>query len=414
MTQERSEKSEGKNATTKPHSTKWVPVPYVPSTKFITPLPLAATRRGGRPAIRGGPEAADQGVSVSQPNTPGSKTDTAGSMGPPPLPKKATEQERGRNQESSGASRANSVPSQSRRAASSGPVPVGQRKFSGTFGKERTGLNNGKTASHEPQTVTDVSSKNESTTTNGPRSESKTYPVPADPTLSTPQRDSMETNRHTSVADDAHSHPRYDASTRRSIPANFYTNSDIFGSQDQGNTEKSKETFRSRDYSKDKSESSREKVASWRDREVSYDKEGREFRPERTRGSYRGRGGPSTYSMHPTSTHPSTTPLPQQSFPSAKSNSYHNSHRQNSNPYPGLTSQSNQRTNVRSQSIPTNAMYNAITNPNTPMPQPLSPIHTDMPMYAYQQPMHAGFMSTVPYNAALDSYALLAMVHGQL
>jgi hypothetical protein len=48
------------------------------------------------------------------------------------------------------------------------------------------------------------------------------------------------------------------------------------------------------------------------------------------------------------------------------------------------------------------------------MAQPLSPIHTDMPMYAYQQPMHAGFMSAVPYNAALDSYALLAMVHGQL
>jgi hypothetical protein len=59
-------------------------------------------------------------------------------------------------------------------------------------------------------------------------------------------------------------------------------------------------------------------------------------------------------------------------------------------------------------------MYSPMTNPNPSMAQPLSPIHTEMPMYAFQQPMHADFMSAVPYNAALDSYALLAMVHGQL
>ena len=414
MTQERPERPDNKNGTTKPHSTKWVPVPYVPSTKFITPLPLAATRRGGRPAIRGGPEVADQGVSASQPNTPGSKSELAGSMGPPPLPKKATDQERGRNQESSVASRSNSVPTQSRRAASSGAASTGQRKFSGTFTNERAGLNNRKPASPDRQALADTSLKNESTLIRGPRSESKTYPASADPTESAPRRGSIETSRHSNIAGDAHSHPRYEASTRRSIPANLYTTSDIFGGQDQASAEKSKETFRSREYSKDKPESSREKVASWRDREASYDKDGRDFRPERARGSYRGRGAPPTYGMHSTSTHPSTAPLPQQPFASGKSNSFHNGQRQNSHPYSGLSSQSSQRSNVRSQSIPTKAMYNPMTNPNPSMAQPLSPIHTDLPMYAYQQPMHAGFMSPVPYNAALDSYALLAMVHGQL
>jgi la-related protein 1 len=411
--QERQEKPDTKNGATKPHSTKWVPVPYVPSTKFITPLPLAATRRGGRPAIRGGPEAADQGGSVSQPNTPSSKNEPAGSMGPPPVPKKTTDQERGRNQESSGASRANSVPTTPRRATSTGAAPTGQRKFSGTFSKERAGLNR-KNASPDRQAVMDTTSKNESMMASGPRSESKPYPGPADPTLSTRRRGSFETSRQSSIVGDAHSHPRYDASTRRSIPANFHNNSDVFGSQDQANTEKSKETFRSRDYSKDKPESSREKVTSWRDREVPYDKDGREFRPERARGSYRGRGAQQTYGMHSTSTHASTAPLPQQPFTSGKSNSFHNGHRQNSHQYSGLPSQSNQRSNVRSQSIPTNTMYSPITNPSPSMAQPLSPIHTEMPMYAFQQPMHASFMSPVPYNAALDSYALLAMVHSQL
>jgi la-related protein 1 len=413
-TQERPEKPESKNGTTKLHSTKWVPIPYVPSTKFITPLPLAATRRGGRPAIRGGPEAADPGASASQPNTPGGKNETAGSMGPPPLPKKASDQERGRNQESSGASRANSVPTRSRRATSSGAASTEQRKFSGTFSKERAGLNNRTSASLDQQGHTDIHSRNESTMVSGPRSESKAYPGPTDPAVSTPRRGSLETSRQSNIAGEAHSHPRYEASTRRSIPANFYMNSDIFGSQDQGSAEKSKEAFRPRDYSKDKPESSRDRVASWRDREVSHDKDGRDFRPERTRGSYRGRGTPSTYGMHSTSTHPSTASLPQQPFGSGKSNSFHNGSRQNSHPYSGLPSQSNQRSNVRSQSIPTTALYTTITNSNPSMAQPLSPIHTDMPMYAYQQPMHAGFMSAVPYNAALDSYALLAMVHGQL
>src|SRR4051794_19494355 len=241
MMQERQEKPETKNGTTKPHSTKWVPIPYVPSTKFITPLPLAATRRGGRPAIRGGPEAADQGVSVSQPNTPGGKSEPAGSMGPPPLPKKGTDQERGRNQESSGTSRANSVPTQPRRATSTG---AGQRKLSGTFSKERAGFNR-KNASPDRQAVMDTTAKNESMMASGPRSESKPYPGPADPTLSTRRRGSFETSRQSSMAGDAHPHSRYETSTRRSIPANFHNSSDIFGSQEQANTDKSKEAFRS-------------------------------------------------------------------------------------------------------------------------------------------------------------------------
>jgi la-related protein 1 len=413
-TQDRPEKPESKNGMPKPHSTKWVPIPYVPSTKFITPLPPAATRRGGRPAIRGGPEVAEPGASASQPNTPSGKNDTAGSMGPPPVPKKASDQERGRNQESSGASRANSVPTQSRRATSTGSASTEQRAFSGTFGKEPAGLNNRTNASPEQQAPLDTLSKNEPTTASGQRSDSKAHSGPTAPAVSTPRRGSSETSRQPSTAGEAHSHPRYEASSRRSIPANFYTNSDIFGNQDQGSAEKSKEAFRPRDYSKDKPESSREKVASWRDREVSFDREGREFRPERTRGSYRGRGASSTYGVHSTSTHPSTAPLPQQPFGSGKSNSFHSGSRQNSHPYSGLSSQSNQRSNVRSQSIPATALYTTMTNQNPSIGPPLSPIHTDMPVYAYQPPMHAGFMSAVPYNAALDSYALLAMVHGQL
>lgn len=399
----------------KPHTKQWVPVPYVPSAKFITPLPLAATRRGGRPAIRGGPEETSRNGPVPQGTPTSSKNEVQGSMGPPPLPKQNGEQDRGRNQNESSTSRANSVPTQAKRATSASARSAAQRQSSATFSKEFTDADSKKHSSQEPRSSTDNSPKNESGLSGRSRGESNSYSKPAYLSDASFRRPGLETGVQQTSAGDAHSHPRYDPANRRSTPADFYTNSDVFGNHEQGITGRNKEQTRSRDYSKDKVESSRDKVQSWRDREVTLDKEGREQRPERTRGGYRGgRGSHTSYGGPSSSAHPFTSPLPQQSFAPAKSNSYHNSHRQSSQPYPAMSSQNGQRNNLRSQSIPTNAMYNPVTHNMPAMQQPLSPLQTDASMYAYQQPMYPGIMSAMPHTSALDSYALLAMVHSQL
>ena len=65
---------------------KWTPVPFVPTVKFETQMPGQA-RRGGKAATRG-----RGGIVQSE----RSEKNEPGSMGPPPLPKQVSEQDRGR------------------------------------------------------------------------------------------------------------------------------------------------------------------------------------------------------------------------------------------------------------------------------------------------------------------------------
>ncbi|GKZ88424.1 hypothetical protein AnigIFM59636_008283 [Aspergillus niger] len=107
--QEKSEKTE-KSPVIRPHGKeKWMPVPYVPTAVFNTPLPSA--RRGGR-AARGGRENSRNGTHGA-----GAGADKAsGQAAQGSTPKQATSADRGRNEQNSG--RANSLPAQSRRSNS--------------------------------------------------------------------------------------------------------------------------------------------------------------------------------------------------------------------------------------------------------------------------------------------------------
>ncbi|PYH46178.1 La domain family [Aspergillus saccharolyticus JOP 1030-1] len=101
--QEKSDKS----PVIRPHGKeKWMPVPYVPTAVFNTPLPSAA-RRGGRSA-RGGREGARNGTHGAEKNASGQ-----GAQG---STKQTTSADRGRNEPNS--ARANSLPAQSRRSNS--------------------------------------------------------------------------------------------------------------------------------------------------------------------------------------------------------------------------------------------------------------------------------------------------------
>lgn len=92
---------------------KWMPVPYVPTAVFNTPLPSTGARRGGGRPARGGREGSRQGS-----HGPGAAAGTAmekTASGQAAVAKQAVS-DRGRNELNTG--RANSLPAQSRRSNS--------------------------------------------------------------------------------------------------------------------------------------------------------------------------------------------------------------------------------------------------------------------------------------------------------
>lgn len=114
---EKSEKSE-KSPVIRPHGKeKWMPVPYVPTAVFNTPLPSAA-RRGGRTA-RGGREGGRNGAHGAAADKAASGQAAQGSA-------KASPADRGRNEANS--ARANSLPAPSRRSNSADVGSADQRK----------------------------------------------------------------------------------------------------------------------------------------------------------------------------------------------------------------------------------------------------------------------------------------------
>ena len=409
--QDRPEEPEPKKNSAKPKYEKY---PYVPSAKFETDLPPAASRRSGRPAIRGGNHAESRAGTSGQGSGGGggaAKNDAAsGSMGPPPLPNKSTDQDRGRRPATSTGSRASSVPTQVKREPSVNASSLEQHKLPFTLGSQSgSDFHTQKTDTTDAAVATSRMLAEDFSNTRKPRSDSNSFekftPVSTDSSF---QRGSSESNRPSGQAGETHAHPRNAVSSRKSIPADFYGSSDVFGAYDPPYGGRTKE-YKARDYGRDK-ENSRDKVNSWRDRDTPYDKDGREQRGERTRGGTRGRGNHPTYGAHPASAHPYTAPLPQQPFASGKSHSYQSTYRQDPQPYSTMALQAAQRTNIRSQSIPTPNMYASMMQ----MQQPLSPTLSDMPAYGYPQQMHPAMMSAIPYDAALNSFGVVSLVKSQM
>ncbi|KIW67537.1 hypothetical protein PV04_06781 [Phialophora macrospora] len=405
---ERSEKPDAKPGPQKSHVNKWVAVPFVPTAKFETQLPPAAARRGGRGGIRGGRDTGGRGGGYT--GASAEKQDASTSMGPPPVPRQSGEQDRGRRSDGQQGIRGASVPTSSTRPAS-GEGPANTfRKSNAVDHRDQSAFENvaiGPAAvqsTGEDQAIrTEHSSRSSSRHTgntgnrraNGERNtpvdqSSGGIPQPKEPTL------------------------KYSVNTDRGnkTPA-------AGSSRGNGDFGRDRGPGKVRDWSRDKPESAREKVESWRDRESSGDQGNRRGgRSERGRGNYRGRGDHS-YNPPFTSSHAYTSPLPQNGFePPSRSTSHTEARsRQASQPFVPTQATTTPRTNPRSQSIPVGMMFPGYYNGMPAMPQQgLASIQTDMSMYGYpsQMQMQPSIMSAMPYNDPLNSYALLSMVMTQI
>ena len=394
---EKTEKAEVRKEGAKAHS-KWVQIPFVPTAKFETPLPPAAGKRGGR-AGRGRGGHMPQGMERSEPT---------GAMGPPPLPNKAVEQDRGRKNDNDRSTRANSLPAANRRPVSRESAIASLRKPSALF-KDSQAL-------HTPAS----SSKVSSTDPIGGKSQ-------------TPSRSSSRQEQPASVA-------RAVAGYGTTIPQSTADTTDVFtdgtvgssgrvappteraplpwgSSRPQGDYVREGRPQKTRDWSRDKTDTvnATEKVENWKDRDYSGESSNRRGeRNERGRGSYRGtRGGYNSYS----SGHSYTSPLPQNGFEIPKHGAVPaDRSRQASQPYPYTTAAPN-RNNPRSYSGPLNAGYQGGYYDNsTGMTQAMSPVQTDMSGYNLQgqMPMLSSPISAAPFGSHLNSFGVMSMVMGQV
>nr|KAK5438705.1 hypothetical protein LTR18_008682 [Exophiala xenobiotica] len=369
--------------------TKWKTMPFVPTAKFETQLPPSAARRGGR----GGGRGRDLTGRGGHTGTAGEKQDLSGSMGPPPLPKQPSEQDRGRRPEGPRGPRGGSVPTGSTRPENSEDLTPAFRKPSVPFTKERGSTDRGE----QRPPKTEQSS----------RSSSQHTGRVADPTV----------NGDTSTSADKISGAFGQSSEQNArYPFSFDRFKSTANGSSRGGGEFARErgSGRNRDWSRDKPESAREKVESWRDRESSGDQTTRrEPRNERGRGGYRGRGNHS-YNPPYNSSHAYTAPLPQNGFePSRSSSNAESRSRQASQPFQPTQTPNSSRNNPRSQSIPVGMM---LPGYYPGVPQGVPALQADMQMYGYpqQMQMQPGIMSAMPYNDPLNSYALLSMVMTQV
>ncbi|KIW44315.1 uncharacterized protein PV06_05333 [Exophiala oligosperma] len=367
--------------------TKWKTMPFVPTAKFETQLPAAAARRGGRGGGRGRDPTGRGGHASSS-----EKQDLPGSMGPPPLPKQTGEQQdRGRRSEGQRLQRAGSVPTTSTRPESIDDVTPSFRKPAAPASKEQS------VGDEYPPQKTEQSSRSSSRHTGqvGGRNVNGEAGSPSDQAPG-------------SFGQPTEQGPRY--------PFSFDRFKSSGNSNPRGNGEFARErgSGRNRDWSRDKPETAREKVESWRDRDSSGDQSNRrEVRPERARGGgFRGRGN-HAFGTPYNSSHAYTAPLPQNGFETRSSSHTESRTRQTSQPFQPTQTPSGSRNNPRSQSIPVGMMFPGYYPGMSPG---LPALQTDMAMYGYTQPMQMqpGIMSAMPFNDPLNSYALLSMVMTQI
>lgn len=388
--QDRIDKSDKEKTPAKPHGKeKWVPVPYVPSAVFNTPLPPG--RRGGGRASRGGREGNGRGghtvhgsiggsnagekpstPSTSNPTTPGTAGNdrSKGDMGPPrpgplaPRPKRAVSAGPSTSREQQ---RKSTDPSMNQRQ---GESQIGETQQSQ---ESRSGPTENRRASTATQT--DNLQNGRQVTPPGVRNDNQGFRRQS--------QNTMDRENGQSTSQD-HAHPRVTPDRR--------------------------------------SEGSLRPPESFREYNGFSNGRNGEGRPERGRGGFRGRGGyngfggnHSTNGQNPPSgqsNHQAST-----SYTPAKSHSLTERIAPQAQ-LPPFTPQSRDRghrANSRSQSIPNQTQTGYGRFPNggpPPVAQHLPALQTDLAnVYGYQQPT---VMSAIPYQPYVEQLQLLGMVQMQM
>ena len=386
------------NNNNKPHGKQWVQMPFVPTAKFETQLPASAAKRGGRSG-RAGREGGGRGAHFTN---NGERSDNAGSMGPPPPPR----EDRGRKNEGARGGRASSLPAHNQRATSHENDTTNARKPSAPIAKDAippqapaaapfvpiAEQNPGNVTSEEPSRS---SSSQKRTGTSSPKGADNATPQSVESPFGIP----AQTSFNESIA-------RQNATGDRNKPSHGN-----YRSNEYSRPERNGGPRNPREYTREKSANAYEKVESWRDREYSGEGPPRQGRPDRGRGSYRGRAN---FNPNYQSSHSYTSPLPQNGFDVSKPQT-ESRPRQTSQPY-SQNAVPQARTPGRTQSIPLSMIYPPQNfYGNMPIMQSGMQLQTDM---AYgmtpQVPMHQSIMSAMPYNDSLSSYAVLSLVASQL
>ncbi|OJJ49626.1 hypothetical protein ASPZODRAFT_986463 [Penicilliopsis zonata CBS 506.65] len=353
-----------KTSTVKSGKEKWMPVPYVPSAVFNTPLPTAS-RRGGRPArggreggARGGAHGAAASATSAATGTastaPGAGDNKAvsGQTTPNYPPKQANAADRGRNEPST--ARANSLPAQTRRSNSADTAAVSDAR-------------RGAHAGDRNRTKGPEDSSNAAT--GGRQVNGEAFPRHGKAFAKNQDQNSQKGGDNATKNPSGESHSGARAGGAQSKSTDGYREAN-------GDSHKDKENFR----------------------ESRADRGGR--------GSHRGRGGHAAFNNAQNAQfsngHASHHPFaPQKSFGFGDRQ---RSQQQQQQHGLSINSQQSHRLPLRSPSLPNSAsMYGAY------------PFTADMnAMYGYQQPMHPGPMGPVPYQHYMEPYSLMNMLSMQM
>jgi la-related protein 1 len=351
---EKEEKDE--NGSNKPRpKEKWVPVPYVPSVAFNTPLPTRGGR--GRGGARGGrTEAGGRSSHAANAGATGDKTQNASSATGTPTAESEKRMSRGE------APRAASLPPNTTKRQSSDPAGArDQRKPSVATGAEKS---KGGASKGEPGVGADLPPN-----------------LPLDANSEEPRGDhSRNFKSEHGVSQD--NQARNNTADRRSEPS-------LKGFE---------QTKEGTNFSKD---NNRERA---------------EGRSERGRGGFRGNRSHNFQNGQQHPQHIFTNghgPQPPNGYPVRSAGPYSPPLQPPpfSNQYP-MPSSRGGRGGSRSQSIPNNgAMYGRYPPNGGPGSQHMPPLQTSNPMYDYQ-PIQS--MSATPFNPYIDHISVLAMVTMQL
>lgn len=389
---ERAEKGEKeKTPTSKPHGReKWMPVPYVPTAVFNTPLPAA--RRGGR-ASRGGRDTSNRGHNTIH----GSNGPDKPSGGPPDgsvIQSIANSSERGRADPSS--FKNNSGSFKPKRAVSAGPSTV----------REQRKVIDAQAVDRVKETVVGPAKANQNP---GPSAgESRR-------TSSATQTDDGKVRRF----------PSNHGGQQTGEPGNnSIKGSQLMGERDdrnqiphlenQSNTRPTGPERRNEGSTRH-SDNSRDFHGHFSNRERG------EGRGERGRGSYRGRanhGYPNSSQANGQNfshAHPQSSP-----HQISKPHNSHERHASQSQATPwnhSLSTSRNFRSGTRAQPLPHSTTFSRFPNGSSPSHSgapPLAPLQTDLAnAYGYNTGSQ-GVMSAITYNPYYDQVSLYGMVTVQM
>lgn len=389
---ERAEKGEKeKTPTSKPHGReKWMPVPYVPTAVFNTPLPAA--RRGGR-ASRGGRDTSNRGHSTIH----GSNGPDKPSGGPPDgsvFQSMANSSERGRADQSS--FKNNSGSFKPKRAVSAGPSTV----------REQRKVTDAQAVDRAKETVVSPAKANQNPGPNAGESRR---------TSSATQTDEGKVRRY---------HPTHGGQQTGEPGNNSIKGSQLIGERDdriqtphlenQSNTRFTGPERRNEGSAR-QSDNSRDFQGHFSNRERG------EGRGERGRGSYRGRanhGYPNSSQANGQNfshAHPQSSP-----HQISKTQNSHERHASQSQATPWNHSHStsrNFRSGTRTQPLPHSSTFSRFPNGSSASHSgapPLAPLQTDLAnAYGYNTGTQ-GVMSAITYNPYYDQVSLYGMVTVQM